>query len=127
MFAFRPQFGFNVAEDQDVPGFRVRPLDGSTVGPDQDVPGFRVGPDGNPDPNFQFVKDPLRCSGPNSDCSEWYGKKYRSPGTFRDIENPPFRLCPQCFLKTYKRPGQGDDVRLTPPAGYPMTDTSSIT
>jgi hypothetical protein len=108
MFPYRSEFGFNVS-------------------PEDEVPGFRMGPDGNPDPNFHPVKDPLRCSGPNSDCSEWYGKKWRSPGTFRDIENPPFRLCPDCFLRTYKRPGTGDDVRLVPPAGYPMTDTSSTT
>ena len=48
MFPYRPEFGFNVV-------------------PEDEVQGFRVGADGNPDPNFQPVKDPLRCSGPNSD------------------------------------------------------------
>jgi hypothetical protein len=145
MFPVRPQIGFNVVPEQAAPGFRVNPPDG---GPE---PGFNVVPeqlpasplepsDGNPNADIQPVKDPLRCSGPNSECSEWYGKKHRSPGTFRDIEIPPFRLCPQCFEKAYKRPGSGDDTYLFPPSlfapgtsdsetadGQPMTVFSSTT
>jgi hypothetical protein len=145
MIPVRPQSGFNVVPQQAVPGFRVNPSDigpepGFNVVPEQ-IPGFRVEPsDGNPYADIQPVKDPLRCSGPNSDCADWYGKKYRSNGTFRDIEVPPFRLCPDCFLKTYKRPGGADDTYLFPPSlfapggsnsetddGQPMTVFSSTT
>jgi hypothetical protein len=123
MFPFRPAFGSNVVSEEAVPGFRVNPSDvrpelGFNVVPGQ-VPGFRVYPsDHTPNADIQPVKDPLRCSGPNSDCSEWSGKKYRSPGTFRDIEIPPFRLCPQCFEKAYKRPGGADDTYLFPPSPF---------
>jgi hypothetical protein len=145
MFPFRPQSGSNVLPEQAVPGFRVNPSDvgsepGLNVVPEQ-VPGFRVNPSGaNPYADIQPVKDPLRCSGPNSNCAEWYGKTYRSPGTFRDIEVPPFRLCPQCFEKAYKRPGGADDTYLFPPSlfapggsnseigdGQPSTVSSSTT
>ena|SRR5262245_2901772 len=101
MANFPSHIGFNVPSETDVPGFRVDPFD--------DVPGFRVNPfDGNPDPNIQPVKDPLKCSGPNSACSEW--RKVRPIGPFRDLDNPPFRLCDDCFRKTYGRPPTGDDV-----------------
>ena len=60
------------------------------------------------------AKDPLKCSGPSSSC-ELPGRK-RANGIFRDLDNPPFRLCPQCFEKTYKRPGMGGDTQLNLPA-----------
>lgn len=132
MFPFRPQSGSNAIPEQAVPGFRVKPSDvqpepGFNVVPEQ-VPGFRVTPsDPNPYADIQPVKDPLRCSGPNSGCSEWYGKTYRSPGTFRDIEIPPFRLCPDCFLRAYKRPGGADDTYLFPPSLFAPGGSNSET
>ena len=79
-------------------------------------------PTGNPSPypsppsvnkDIQPVKAPLRCSGPNSSCE--LPLKKRANGIFRDPEFPPFRLCPQCFEKSQKRPGMGDDTRLDRP------------
>jgi hypothetical protein len=116
MFPFRPIFGPAAESEQEIPGFDVKPeqdVPGFNVKPEQ-VPGFRVPPAAGLDPNVQPVRDPLRCSGPNSQCAEWYTKKYRSPGTFRDLDNPPFRLCPLCFGKAFGRPGNGDDTRLLP-------------
>lgn len=96
----RPQgfgAGFNLPPEDDVPGFRVAPQE----------------PAGNPD--FHLAKDPIRCSGPNSACEEWGPYKRRPNGLYRDIENPPFRLCADCFRKTYGRPGKGDDTHLILP------------
>ena len=89
---------------------------GFSVAPGEEVPGFRVDPrDAEPDAEFQQVKDPIRCSGPNSACEEWGNYKRRPTGVYKDIENPPFRLCPDCFRKSYGRPGKGDDTHLILP------------
>ena len=61
---------------------------------------------------LQEVRNPIKCSGPNSACE--LPRKERANGVFRDPEVPPFRLCPKCFEKLMNRPGMGDDTRRDP-------------
>ena len=59
------------------------------------------------DRNIQLAKTPLYCSGPNSSCGKTPGSK--TPGTYLDPDNPPFRLCLDCFIKSQgRKPGGGD-------------------
>ena len=74
-----------------------------TPGPDAPVL-----PNSPVDGDIQQVKDPLRCSGPNSSCD--LPLKKRAPGVFLDPENPPFRLCQDCFRRSQRRPPTGDDT-----------------
>ncbi len=60
------------------------------------------------DGDIHQVKDPLKCSGPNSSCD--LPRKMRAPGVFLDPQNPRFRLCQDCFRRSQGRPPTGDDT-----------------
>lgn len=55
------------------------------------------------------MKAPFTCAGPNSDCQK-INPKTKSPGVFKDLDNPGYRLCPSCFGKSFGRPGTGEDT-----------------
>jgi hypothetical protein len=72
------------------------------------APDSQPAPNGPNDGEIHQVKDPLRCSGPNSSCE--LPLKKRAPGVFLDPQNPPLRLCQDCFRRSQGRPPTGDDT-----------------
>lgn len=71
-------------------------------------PGAPSAPNGPGNGDIHPVKNPLKCSGPNSSCE--LPTRQRANGVFLDPQHPPFRLCLDCFRRSQGRPPSGDDT-----------------